>query len=68
MTVHKYDKLICRLSDRMIALAEVSEGTGMPLSLNQSSTILKLHKYFLVNCRKISYNNINKGAFELNKE
>jgi hypothetical protein len=35
---------------------------------NQSSTILKLHKYFLVNCQKMRYNKYNKGAFELNKE
>ena len=35
---------------------------------NQSSTILKLHKYFLVKLIQMRYNNFNKGAFELDKE
>ncbi|EGC04775.1 hypothetical protein CUS_6125 [Ruminococcus albus 8] len=35
---------------------------------NQSSTILKLHKYFLVKLIQMRYNNINKSAFEFDKE
>lgn len=35
---------------------------------NQSSTILKLCKYFLVKLIQMRYNNINKSAFELDKE
>ena len=35
---------------------------------NQSSALLKLHKYFLVKLIQMRYNNINKGAFELDKE
>ncbi len=45
------DKLICRLSDRIIALAEVSEGAGMPifqikaaLYLNSTNTSLSTAK------------------------
>ena len=35
---------------------------------NQSSAILKLHKYFLANRPKMRYNKYNKSAFELDKE
>ncbi len=35
---------------------------------NQSNTILQLHKYFLAKRSERHYNNINKGAFDLNEE
>ena len=35
---------------------------------NQSITIPRLHKHFLAKRSKMRYNDINKGAFELDKE